>query len=368
LVLNSKRFRRISRRVILDVGQTCDERRIVMGLTRKELADRTMRRRELIAMAGTGLIAWPLVARAQQQAKIARLGYLGFGTPAAGATRIEALRAGLRDLGYVEGKNLVIEFRWADTVEQLHERAAELVRMKVDIIYANSSTESEAARRATTTIPIVFATHFDPVGVGHVASLAHPGGNITGVAILGTELVAKQLELLKATVSRATRFGVLYTPTTPAYRPVLQAAEAARGKLDIQLLTVGVNTVADFDVAFARMAQQRVDGVFVHGSTLTARHNPRLLAEVALKHRLPTMFGGRDNVVAGGLMGYAPNYNDLTRRTAVYIDKILKGAKPGELPIEQASKFQLVINLKTARALGLTIPTSILGRADEVIE
>jgi len=337
-----------------------------------EAASGTMRRRALIAMAGTGLVAWPLVARAQQQAKSARLGYLGFGSPASAASviRVEALRAGLRDLGYVEGKNLAIEFRWADTVDRLHEGAAELVRMKVDIIYAISSTESEAARRATNTIPIVFSTHFDPVGVGHVASLARPGGNLTGVAALGTELTAKQLELLKATVPRATRFGVLYTPTTPAHRLVLQAAEAARGKLDIQLLTVGVNTAADFDGAFAKMAHGRVGAVFVHAAVLTSAlgGNALPLAELALKHRLPTMFGNRDNAVAGGLMSYAPSYVDLHRRAAVYIDKILKGAKPGELPVEQASKFQLVINLKTARALGLTIPASILGRADEVIE
>jgi putative ABC transport system substrate-binding protein len=282
--------------------------------------------------------------------------------------RVEALRAGLRDLGYVEGKNLVIEFRWPDTVEQLPAAAAELVRMKVDVIFSNSSTETEVARRTTNTIPIVFATHADPVGVGHVASLAHPGGNITGVSALSPEMTPKQLEILKATVPRATRFGVLYTPTTPAHRPVLHAAEAARGKLDIQLLTVAVNTVADFDGAFAKLAQGRVGAVFVHAAMLTARANALHLAKLALKHRLPSMFGLRDNVVAGGLMSYGPDTVDLPRRAAVYIDKILKGAKPGELPVEQASKFQLVINLKTARALGLTIPTSILGRADEVIE
>jgi len=214
-----------------------------------------MRRRELIEFAGTALFAWPLVARAQQQAKIARLGYLGFGTPAASATRVEALRAGLRDLGYVEGKNLVIEFGWSGTVEQLHEAAAELAR-----------------------------------------------------------------------------------------------------------------TVADFDRAFAKMAQDRVGAVLVHGSALTARGNRPLLAELALKHRLPTMFGVRDNVVAGGLMSYGPDHIDLTRRAAVYIDKILKGAKPAELPVEQASKYQLAINLKTAKALGLTIPPSVLRRADEVIQ
>ena len=331
-----------------------------------------MRRREFIVFAGTALFPWPLVARAQQQPKIARLGYLGFGSPADAVTveRVEALRAGLRDLGYVEGKNLVIEFRWSDTVEQLHQAAAELVRMKVDIIFSNSSTETEVARRATNTIPIVFATHADPVGVGHVASLARPGGNITGVSALSPELTAKQLEILKAAVPRATRFGVLYTPTTPAHRGVLEAAEAARGKLDIQLLTVGVNTVTDFDGAFAKLAQDRVGAVFVQAANLTSAlsGNARPLAELGLKHRLPTMFGNRDNAVAGGLMSYAPDLTDLSRRAAVYIDKILKGAKPGELPVEQASKFQLVINLKTARALGLTIPTSILGRADEVIE
>jgi len=319
-----------------------------------------MRRRELIAFAGTALFAWPLVARAQQQAKIARLGYLGFGTPAASANRVEALRAGLRDLGYVEGKNLVIEFRWSDTVEQMLEAAAELARMKVDIIFATSSTELEPARRATSTIPIVFATHADPVGVGHVSSLARLGGNMTKLADIQPVITPKRLEILKQTLPQATRFGVLWSPTAPSYRPVLDAAEAAKGKLGVQLVTVSVSTVADFDGAFARMAQQRVDGVFVHSAALTARHNSPLLAEVALKHR--------DNVVAGGLMSYAPDHLDLTRRSAVYIDKILKGANPGDLPVEQASKYLLIINLKTAKALGLTIPQSVLRRADQVIE
>jgi putative ABC transport system substrate-binding protein len=327
-----------------------------------------MRRRELIVFAGTALFAWPLVARAQQQAKIARLGFLGFGTPAAYADRVEALRAGLRDLGYVEGKNLVIEFRWSGTVEQMHEAAAELARMKVDIIFATSSTESESARRATKTIPIVFATHADPESAGHVASLARPGGNMTGLADIQSVITPKRLEILRETVPQATRFGVVYSPTAPSYRPFLQAAEATGRKLGIQLLTVGVSTVADFDGAFAKMAQGRVGAVLVHGAALTARHNNPLLAELALKHRLPTMFGVRVNVVAGGLMSYSPDHLDLTRRSAVYIDKILKGARPGELPVEQASRYQLVINRKTASALALTIPPSILARADEVIE
>jgi putative tryptophan/tyrosine transport system substrate-binding protein len=326
-----------------------------------------MRRRELIAIAGTGLVAWPLVARAQQQPKIARVGVLGFGAPLS-ATRIEALRAGLRDLGYVEGKNLVIEFGWPGTAEEMHEAAAELARRKVDIILAVSSAEVESARRATHTIPIVFVAHADPVGLGHVSSLARPGGNVTGLAGLDPEITPKRMEILKETVPRATWFGVLWATTSPSYRPFLQAAEAARGKLGVQLLTVSVSSVADYDGAFARMAQGRVDAVLVHSSALTVRENPRRLAEVALKHRLPTIFLFRENVMAGGLMSYGPDLIDLWRRGAVYIDKILKGAKPAELPVEQASKFQLVINLKTARALHLTIPPSIVARADEVIE
>jgi putative ABC transport system substrate-binding protein len=325
-----------------------------------------MKRRELIASAGTALLAWPLVARAATD--IARLGFLGLGSPAAAAPRVEALRAGLRDLGYVEGKNLVIEFRWSSTVEQMHEAAAELARMKVDIIFASSSAEVEPARRATSTIPIVFATHADPVGIGHVFSLARPGGNITGLAVMQSDITAKRLEILKETVPQASRFGVLWDRTAPSYRPFLQAAEAARGKLRVELRSVGVSTVADYEGAFMTMAHDRVGAVLIHASTQTGRDNARLLAELALKHRLPTAFGNRDNVVVGGLMSYAPDMNDQWRRAAVYIDKILKGARPAELPVEQASRYQLIINLRTAKALGLPIPPSVLRRADEIID
>ena len=325
-------------------------------------------RRELLKFAGLALIAWPVMTRAQQAAKVWRIGYLGFSTATGDADRVEALRAGLRALGYVEGKNLVIEFRRAETVDQLQEAAAELVRMNVDVLFATSSAETERARQATNTIPIVFATHADPVGLGHVASLPRPGGNITGLSAQLTDITAKQLEILKETVPHATRIGVLWSPTAPSYRPFLQAAEGASGKLGVQLLTAGVSTVADFNGAFATMAQDRVGAVLVHGSSLTARHNPTLLAELALKHRLPTMFSVRSNLEAGGLMVYAPDTLDLTRRSATYIDKILKGAKPADLPVEQASRYQLGINFKTANALGLTIPPAILARADEVIE
>jgi len=327
-----------------------------------------MGRRELIGVACTALFAWPAMARAQQAAKVSRIGYLRFSTAVGDADRVEALRAGLRALGHVEGRNLVIEFRWAETVEQLQEAAAELVRMNVDVILATSSTETERARQATNTIPIVFTTHADPVGLGHVASLSRPGGNITGLSVAQSEFTAKSVEILKETVPHATRFGVLWTPTAPSGHPTLRAAEAAGGKLGVQVKGVSVLAAADYAGAFAAMARDRVDAVLVHGSALTARHNRPLLAELALKYRLPSMFQVRANVQAGGLMCYTPDHLDLTRRSAVYIDKILKGAKPGGLPVEQASKYELVINLKTAKALGLTIPPSLLLRADQLIE
>jgi len=204
--------------------------------------------------------------------------------------------------------------------------------------------------------------------LGHVARLSRPGGNITGLSIAQTEFTAKSLEILKETVPHATRFGVLWTPTAPSGDPTRRAAEAAGEKLRIPVKSVSVRAVADFAGAFAAMARDRVDAVFVHGSALTARHNSPLLAQLALKHRLPSMFQVEANVQAGGLMCYAPDLLDLTRRSAVYIDKILKGAKPADLPVEQASKYELVINLKTAKALRLTIPPSLLLRADQLIE
>jgi putative tryptophan/tyrosine transport system substrate-binding protein len=327
-----------------------------------------MRRRELVNAAAAAVVAWPAMARAQQAVKVWRLGFLGFSTPAGSAIRVEALRAGLRDLGYVEGKNLVIEFRWADTIEQLREAALELAAMKVDVIFGPSSTETDAARRATKTIPFVFATHADPVGLGHVASLPRPGGNITGLSVAQSEFTAKSVEILKETVPYAARIGVLWTPTAPSGRPTLQAAEAAGENLGLQVGGVSVLAVEDFAEAFATMARDRADAVLVHGAALTARQNRPLLAELALKHRLPSMFQVRENVQAGGLMCYTPDHLDLTRRSAVYIDKILRGAKPADLPVEQASRYRLVINTKTADALGLTIPPAILARADEVID
>jgi putative tryptophan/tyrosine transport system substrate-binding protein len=326
-----------------------------------------MKRRTFITLLSGAAAAWPLAARAQQTAKVPRIGFLGFGTAAAWANRVEALRAGLRDLGYVDGKNIVIEFRWTETIEQLPELASELVRMNVDVIFAPSSTEVEVARQVTTAIPIVFATHADPVGLGHVASLPRPGGNITGLSGLGADLAIKALEILKEAVPHATRFAVFWSPSAPWHRAFLQAAKGAGDKLGIQLHTAPVQTVEDLDGAFAMAAKEGVDGIFVQPTSLSRSHRAPL-AKLALKHRLPSMFGGREYVEAGGLMSYAPDYVDLTRRAATYIDKILRGAKPADLPVELASKYLLVINLTTAKALKLDLPWFLEQRADEVIE
>jgi putative ABC transport system substrate-binding protein len=325
-----------------------------------------MRRREFITLLG-GAVAWPLAARAQQPTKIARIGHLDLGPASARASRVEALRAGLRDLGWVEGKNIVIEFRWADTVQQLAELAVELVRMNVDVIFAPSSTMVEAAQQATKTIPIVFSNHADPIGSGHVASLPRPGGNITGLSELASELNAKALEIVKEVMPQTNRIAVLWNPTTPSHMPGLQSVKAAGEKLGLTLHMVSAATVEEFDAALASVARERISSLFVVPSPLTLMQRERL-NELALKHRLPTMFGAKENVEAGGLMSYGADRNDLVRRAAVYIDKILKGAKPFDLPVEQASKYQLVINLKTAKSLGLEVPPTLLARADEVIE
>jgi putative ABC transport system substrate-binding protein len=304
---------------------------------------------------------------AQSPAKIARVEFLGLAPAAAWAGEVAALRAGLLELGYVEGKNILFEFRWASGVGEMPELAAELVRTNVDIIFAPASTQVGPARQATSTIPIVFAQHADPVGSEHVASLAHPGGNITGVSMVLTELAAKGLEILKLALPNATRFGILWNPTTPSHGKVVNEIEAAASTLGVTLLLTPGRTVEDLDAVFATMTRERVDGFLVPPSPLT-NSQPVQLAELALKHRLPGMFGNKDNVRAGGLMSYGADFNYMYRHAAIYIDKILKGEKPSDLPVEQASKYDLVLNLKTARALGLDLPPMLLARADEVIE
>jgi len=324
-----------------------------------------VKRREFIAALG-GAAVWPVVAEAQP-ARIARIGFLDLAPASAWTNEVAAFRAGLRDLGYEEGKNIVIEFRWADNVDQLPELAAELVRLKVDLIIAPASTEVEPVRQATKTIPIVFAQHADPVGLGHVASLAHPGGNITGVSMVLTELAAKALQILDDAMPSAKQIGVLWNPTTPSHTVVVKEVETAAKDLGLQLIMLPIKTVADFDGVFSTMVRERADGFLVPGSPLTNTQRVSL-ANLELKYRLPGIFGNKANVQAGGLMSYGADFNYMYRHAALYVDKILNGEKPADLPVEQASKYEFVINLKTAKVLGFEMPPQLLARADEVIE
>ena len=312
------------------------------------------------------LLALPLPAGAQQAGKVYRVGFL-WDSPAVWPHALEGFRQGLRDLGWVEGQNIVVEYRWAEgRFDRLPGLAEELVRLKVDVIVAPTSIYTGAAKRATSTIPIVFVSHADPIGSGHVVNLARPGANITGLTIIMSETMAKSLELLKAAVPGLARVAVLWDPATPSHGPGVKAVEATSQALGLRLQTLAVRSATEFDNTFAAISNERGGGVLVL-STPLFMGGARRLAELAMTYKLPTMFGPREHAEAGGLLSYGPDRADLYRRAATYVDKILKGAKPGDLPVQQATKFELVINLKTAKALGLTIPPSLLGRADEVI-
>jgi len=328
-----------------------------------------MDRRTFISGLAGGLLAAPLAVGAQQAGKVYRIGILtNKASDPAEARLWRAFRSGLRERGWIEGENILIEFRAAEgNTARLPELAADLVRLKVDLIVARSSIWVQPAKEATSSIPIVFLTHADPVGTGHVASLARPGRNITGLAILMTDVAPKGLELLISAVPMAKRIAVLWNPDTPSHTPALKAVEEAARTLRLQLQPVGARTAAELEGAFAAMVRARAQAVLVLGSAFFLAERQRV-AELAIKHRLPTMSPLKDVVEAGGLVSYSPNWDDLFRRGAIHVDKILKGAKPADLPVEQATKFELVINLKTAKALGLTIPPSLLQRADQVIE
>ena len=305
------------------------------------------------------------VAQAQP-AKVIRIGFLGPTSAASNAGRMEALRAGLRDLGYLEGKNLVIESRWAEgKFDRLPELAAELVRLNVDVILTTGTPGIRAAKNATTTIPLVMVTSGDPVGFGFVASLARPGGNITGSSVFSPELSAKRLDLLKEILPRTQRVAVLFNPDNSINDRNLPAMEQTAKLLKIRLQRFEVRGAEEFKNAFAAMTKQRVDAVALpEDDFLNANQNE--VAELVAKQRLPSI-GRAEFAEAGGLIGYAVNFFDLYRRAAIFVDKILKGAKPTDLPVQQPTKFEFVINLKTAKQIGLTIPPNVLARADKVI-
>jgi ABC-type uncharacterized transport system substrate-binding protein len=312
----------------------------------------------------------PLAAEAQQAGQAARIGYLAANLTVSPHMN-EAFRQGLRDLGYVDGRSVVIEYRDAEgKYDRLPALAAELVALKVDVIVAADTPAALAAKQATRTLPIVFIGAGDPVTIGLVTSLARPGGNVTGLSLLAPELVGKRLELLKQAVPGVGRVAALWQPGFVGERTekdMLKEVEVAARALRVQLQYVEARGPADFDRAFSDITRARADALTVLGSAMFANERRRVV-DLAAKNRLPGVYGFREYVDAGGLMAYGPNVADLFQRAAIYADKILKGAKPGDLPVEQPTKFELVINRKTAKALGLTIPPSVLGRADQVIE
>jgi putative ABC transport system substrate-binding protein len=307
-------------------------------------------------------------AEAQQPTKVYRIGRLSPGPPMASRALEEAFRQRLRDLGYIEGQNLVIESRYAEgSLERLHGLAEELVRLKVEVIVAGGTSATRAAQHATRTIPIVMAGTFDPLGQGLVTSLAHPGGNITGLSFLSAELPGKRLEILKETIPQSARIAVLAHPATPSYASHLHNLTVAARALGLHLHVVEVHRADELDSAFTAMIQAGADALLVLSDPLLMDSLRGRVTDLAATHRLPAMYDWRMYVEAGGLMAYGPSLSDTQRRAATYVDKLLKGANPADLPVEQPTKFDLIINLKTATALGLTIPPSMLFQADEVI-
>jgi putative ABC transport system substrate-binding protein len=320
----------------------------------------------LVLTAALGLLAAPRAIEAQSATKVRRIGYLASGPSAAGFQ--EKFQQRLRELGWVEGRNVVFDFRFADgQFDRLPQLARELVELKPDLIVAQPTAAALAARNATTSIPIVMINVADPVGIGLVRSLARPGGNVTGTAFdveLGT--ISKALELLKTAVPRAQHVAVLSNPVNPAQKLTIEHLKVAAGRLKLRLLLLEAPGTGDFARVLALASQERGDARLVVAESLFFIHRTEL-ADLALKHRLPTMFGVRENTVAGGLVSYGPSLAHGSRRAAAFADRILKGARPADLPVEQPTKFELVINLKTARELGLTLPPSLLQRADELI-
>ena len=325
-----------------------------------------MKRREFIALLGVAAAAWPLTARAQQSGKLRTIGFLVTGTPSSHGQWFAALVHRLRELGWIEGRTIAIEYRWGEgRSERFAEIAAEFVRLKVDVIVTGGSAVL-AAKQVTAIIPIVFATASDPVGGGYVASLARPGGNVTGMSQQRTDTAGKRLELLREVVPGLRRLAIMSNVGNPG--TVLEMGELQKfgGKLGLEVVTLKIRRAADIAPAFDAL-KGRADALYVCSDPLVAANRVRINT-LALAERLPTVHGFREYVEGGGLMSYGPNFPDLYRRAAELVDKILRGAKPADIPVEQPTKFDLVINLTTAKALGLTVPPTLLARANEVIE
>jgi putative ABC transport system substrate-binding protein len=320
-----------------------------------------------LKLLGIMLFALCAAVEAQQPQKIHRIGVLGATSPATIAARLDAFRQGLRELGYIEGKNIVVEYRYADgKLNRVPALAAEMVRLNVEVILTGGSAATRPAKEATTTIPIVMAQDTDPVGNGFVTSLARPGGNITGLSIVAPEIGGKQLELLKESVPKLLRVVVPSNPDEASYAQLRKETELAAKALKIETQFLDARGPQDIENAFREATKRRADAILVPTMPIVAAQRAQI-AHLAVKNRLPAMYGQPEYVELGGLMFYGASINDLFRRAATYIDKILKGAKPADLPVEQPTKFELVINLKAAKQIGLTIPPNVLARADRVI-
>ena len=327
-----------------------------------------MRRRDLIAALGSAAATWPFAARAQQPAKLPSIGFMGQTTRSVAGEWTAAFVQRLRELGWIDGHNVAIEYRWGEgRNERFAEIAAEFVRLKVDVIVTSGTSQVLAAKQATSVIPIVFATAGDPVGTGLVTSLARPGGNVTGLSNQMLDLAGKQLELLREVVPNLRRFAIIGNVDNPAIVIEMGDVQAAARMLGLEVVTLEIRRAEDIALAFEALVEGRAQALYVTSDALVITNRARIHT-LAMGVRLPTMYASRDYVEAGGLMSYGPNYPNLFRRAAEYVDKILRGAKPGDIPVEQPTKFELVINLTAAKALGLTVPDKLLGIADEVIE
>jgi putative ABC transport system substrate-binding protein len=335
--------------------------------------EKAMRRREFITLLGGAMVAWPSSLYGQRTSKVARIGFLATGSldSAEQQAILDAFRQGLQERGYVEGQNIVTEYRGADgKIERFPELAKELVRLNLDLIVASNTPAALAAKGTTTTIPIVVPVMGDPVGDGLVASLSRPGANITGMTFLGPELATKRLELLKQALPAISRVAALWHPGAygeSTMREMMRQIQAAAGSLHLKLQLVEVRGAAEFDRAFLAMAEEHADAVIVLPSPMLFSERRHIVA-LATEHRFPSIAMAREFAVLGGLMAYGANLPDLFRRSAVYVDMILQGTKPADLPVQQPTKFELVINLKGAKALGVDVPPTLLALADEVIE